>query len=219
MAVRKVDEIRNPQMDYTLRCHITSFSSKDSSHASSFDVFVKGKDKTFIRQTEPADEKDRLILMRERAVWTYFPSASKPIRVPLQERLTGDIAIGDIARANFTNDYSARFVPPAPGEATSLYKIELLAVMEEVTYARVILWANKSNFRPVKAEYYAVSGRLLKTCTFENYKMLGGAVRPSRLVMVDAVQKDKRSIVDYDQIRLGQLSESLFTKDRLKKIQ
>jgi hypothetical protein len=77
----------------------------------------------------------------------------------------------------------------------------------------------QSNGAPHKAEFYSLSDRLLKTCSYENYRALGGKVRPTRLVMVDAVKADTRSVMDYNEMRLVELPDKMFTKEYLKKVQ
>ena len=156
--------------------------------------------------------------MNERNLWAFFPDVSKPIRLSMQERLIGDVANGDIARVNFSGDYFASLLRQEKIGEKEYFVLELVANAPEVTYGKVILWAEVLTCWPLKAEFYAISGRLLKACSYENYKMLAGALRPSRLVMEDPIIKGKKSTLTYDTMRVGELPDKYFTKDYMKKM-
>lgn len=97
------------------------------------------------------------------------------------------------------------------------YVLELKAKSSKVTYGKVILWVEQKNFWPLKAEFYGVSGRFLKICSYENYKMLAGKMRPSRLVLSDAVIDGQYSVIEYDKIEVGRIENKYFTREYLKK--
>jgi hypothetical protein len=59
----------------------------------------------------------------------------------------------------------------------------------------------------------------MKTCIYEGYREMAGRVRPTRLVMEDALKKDHESVLDYREMKLRDLPEKVFTKDYLKKLQ
>ena len=45
--------------------------------------------------------------------------------------------------------------------------------------ARVKLWLRQRDAWPQKAEFYSLSNRLLKTCSYGNFKEVGGRMRPT----------------------------------------
>jgi hypothetical protein len=92
-------------------------------------------------------------------------------------------------------------------------------VDRKVTYQRVRYWVRQSDYRPYKAEFYSVSDRLLKTCRYEDFRSLGGKVRPARLVMVDAVQKGAESRLEYSSMKLRELPDHIFTKEYLRRLE
>ncbi len=215
--VRKVDEARSPQIDYTMTVEVTSFSPRRKPKSATYDVIVKGSDKTIIKTILPEVERNRILLMRDNDLWAFFPEVSKPLRLSLQERLIGEVANGDIARVNFSGDYNANLLRIEKIGQKNYYVLELTAKTPAVTYGKAILWAEKESFWPFKAEFYAISGRLLKTCSYEEYKMLGDRLRPTQLVMEDPVFKGKKSIIKYTNIQIGEIPEKFFSKDYMKK--
>ena len=156
--------------------------------------------------------------MRDHDLWAYLPNLTQPIRLPLSQRLTGQVANGDLARANFVGDYEPKILREEPIDGVDHYVLELEAVDQWVTYRRVLYWVNAKNSRPYKAEFYAVSGRLLKTCLYSNYQSLGGAIRPTRLVIEDALRTGQRSVLEYSGMVMRDLPDKIFTKDYLKKL-
>lgn len=215
--VGKVDEIRSPQTDYIISVEVISFSSERQPNSASYEVMIKGRDKTIVKTLLPEVERGRILLMRDRDLWAFFPEVAKPLRLSLQERLIGEVANGDIARVNFSGDYNAKLLRIEKIEGKDYYVLELTAKSEEVTYSRAILWAEKEKFWPLKADFFAASGRLLKTCFYEEYKMLGDRERPTQLIMQDSVVKGKRSVIKYDNVRLQEIPEKYFTKEYMKK--
>ena len=215
--VQKVDEVRSPQKDYTIAATVTSYSSNRPLRSASYEVLVKGKDRTVIKTLLPQTERGRVLLMREANLWAFLPEVSKPLRISLQERLLGEVANGDIARVNFSSDYDAKLLQTEKIGDKKYYVLELTAKNDSVTYGKVILWVRKETFWPLKSEFYAISGRLLKTCSYEDYKMLADRLRPTQLIMEDPLIKGKRSIIKYDNIQIGEIPEKYFTKEYMKK--
>jgi hypothetical protein len=82
----------------------------------------------------------------------------------------------------------------------------------------VLYWVRKSNFHPHKAEFYSLSGRLLKTCRYEEFKTLAGRVRPTRLVLRDALRAGEESVMEYSGMKLRDLPARMFSKDYLQRL-
>lgn len=141
------------------------------------------------------------------------------MRLSLAQRLVGQVANGDIARANFSGDYAPTLAGTTTIDGEALYVLDLSAVNRSVTYQRVRYWVQQGDFRPYKAEFYALSGRLLKTCRYEDYKPLGGKIRPTRLVMTDALNPGEQSTMEYSDMKLRDLPDRVFSKDYLKRLE
>ena len=216
--VAKADEIRSPQLDYTVGAKVTSIKPDGARKEAEYEVLVKGKDKTIIKTLSPEFERGRTLLMLGRNLWAFLPDISKPVRISLQQRLLGEVANGDIARANFSGDYKAVLLRTEKIEKASYHVLELTAAGEDVTYNRVVYWVRADNYRPYKAEFHALSGRLLKTCIYDGYKEMAGRMRPSKLTLSDPLTKGQLSTIEYHDMKVKGLPDKLFTKDYMKKI-
>jgi len=148
-----------------------------------------------------------------------LPNVSQPVRLSLSQRLSGQVANGDLARANLAGDYTPRILRTETIGGESYNVLELIAIDRSVTYQRVVYWVRESNSSPHKAEFYSVSNRLLKTCTYDKFEKILGKLRPTRLVMDDALHTGDQSVLEYSGMKLRDIPDKFFTKDYLKKLE
>jgi hypothetical protein len=217
-VLEKADQIRFPSESFEVQVAVTSFSEGKETDARLYKVLSRGAENTIVQVLEPAADRGQAMLLRGRDLWIFMPAVSQPVRLSLSQRLTGQVANGDIARANFSGDYAPTVQRVEAIDGQDHYVLELKAVDRGVTYNRVLYWVRKSNFHPHKAEFFSVSGRLLKTCRYEAFKTLGGRVRPTRLVLRDALREGEESVMEYSAMKLRDLPARMFSKDYLQRL-
>jgi len=216
--LRTADQIRFPNEGFQVDISILSKRADQSVEERKYQVLSKGNDKTVVIVTEPAAERGQTMLMSGRDLWVFLPNVSQPVRLSLAQRLTGQVANGDLARANFAGDYNPRLLRTETIDGESYHVLELKAIDRGVTYQRVLYWVKQKNAYPHKAEFYSLSNRLLKTCRYENFQAMAGRTRPTRLVMDDSIRAGEQSILEYNAMKLRELPDKLFTKEYLKKL-
>ena len=214
----RADRIRFPEAGFQVDVTITTHAPGKESEERAYRILSKGNTRTLVQTTAPAAERNQILLMRERDLWAFLPNLSQPVRLPLSQRLTGQVANGDLARANFAGDYEPRILRKETLDGEVYQVLQLDAVDKWVTYRKVIYWVGAKDGRPHKAEFYAVSGRLLKTAHYRDFQALGDAVRPTRIVVDDALKKGHRSELVYSNMAARDLPDRVFTKDYLKKL-
>lgn len=217
--VAKADAIRFPQTGFQMDVRITSSSPGHDDDIREYGIVSKGVENTIVLTMVPASDRGQAMLMKGRDLWVFVPSISQPVRMPLSQRLTGQVANGDLARANFQGDYNPKVLRVEEVEGQPHYVLELTAVDSGVTYAKVIWWVNQRNFRPYKAEFYTVSGRLLKTARYTDFTAMSGETRPAKLVLEDALKAGERSVLEYRNMKIKEIPDKVFTKDYLKKLE
>jgi len=217
--VKKADTVRFPQEGFQVDVVITTAHPGDSSDVRKYRVLSKGNENSVVMVTEPASERGQIMLMKERDLWMFLPEVSQPVRLALSQRLTGQVANGDLARANFSGDYVPRLLRTETIDGEAYQVLDLTAVDRSVTYQKVLYWVKQSNAWPYKAEFYSLSNRLLKTARYQNFQNMGGKMRPTRLVMEDALRHGEQSVLDYHAMKLRELPDKIFTKDYLKKLE
>ena len=216
--VEKADKVRFPVDGFQVDIVINSTRPDRDAEQRKYRVLSKGNENTVVMVTEPAAERGQIILMKGRDLWVFMPEVSQPVRISLAQRLTGQVANGDLARANFAGDYNPKVIRGETIGSEKYHVLELTAVDRSVTYQRVVYWVNEKNAWPLKAEFYSLSNRLMKKCSYENFQMLAGKVRPTRLVMEDALKSGEKSVLDYSDMKLRDLPDKVFTKEYLKKL-
>lgn len=214
----RADRIRFPAESFQVDIAITTTAPERDPDQRSYRILSKGNSQTLVQTTAPAVDRNQILLMREHDLWAFLPNLSQPIRLPLSQRLTGQVANGDLARANYAGDYEPKILRRETQDGELHYVLQLDAVDRWVTYRKVLYWVNAKNARPYKAEFYAVSGRLLKTAFYRDFETLDGEIRPTRLIIEDALKKGHRSELEYSNMVSRELPDKIFTKDYLKKL-
>ncbi|ACN15122.1 LolF [Desulforapulum autotrophicum HRM2] len=212
------DEIRSPQADYSVMAKITSQKPNKKDKIAIYEILMKGQDNTIIKTLSPEVDKGTSLLMLRYDLWVFLQTISKPLRISLQQRLFGEAANGDVARANFSGDYDPELIDIVTIKGKTFYLLELTAKNEKVTYHKVKLWVMKDTYYPLKGEFYAFSGKLLKICYYTNYKLILDKMRPTRLVLDNPLVKGQRTVIDYDNMILDTFSDKIFTKNYMKKL-
>jgi len=216
--VARADEIRFPRESFQTEITVTNFSGGEAGELRKFRVLSRGNENTIVLTMEPASERGQALLMRGRDLWIFMPSVSQPVRLSLAQRLTGQVSNGDLARANFAGDYNPTLIGSEKLDGVAAHMLDLTAADRGVTYARVKYWVAEKDARPLQAEFYALSGRLLKTCRYEQFRELAGRLRPTRLVMEDALKKGEKSVLEYETMALRDLPERMFTREYLRRL-
>lgn len=216
--VQRADAIRFPRESFETYITVTNYSGGNAGDVREYRVMSRGNENTIVLTVSPASERGQALLMRGRDLWIFMPTVSQPVRLSLSQRLTGQVANGDLARANFAGDYDASLAGVELVDGEAAYVLDLTAVGRGVTYAKVRYWVAMADDRPIKAEFYAVSGRLLKTSRYENFRELAGRLRPTRLVIEDALKEGDYSVLEYATMEVKELPEHMFTQQYLRRL-
>lgn len=148
-------------------------------------VYLNASNDSVVEMQNP-DVRGRRVLMTDDAVWLYIPTSNRPIRITPLQRLLGQANYGDVGRMAWHGAYKvqrivqesplrrpplavaenltrARFRDPS---RLSLQQLTLEAVSATATYPRIDVWIDRASAVPVRADYFLLSGKLLKTAWF-----------------------------------------------------
>lgn len=205
--LERADDIRNPSKAYTMRITVKSDDSEQE-----FEVMLKGIDKTMIVTKAPARDLGRNMLMLDRDFYAYIPNLKRSMRLSLAQKMSGQVANGDIARTRWAGDYKVK-VEKSDGKETQLL---LDGNKPNLTYQKIRLWVETPSAKPVRAEYLSLDGKtLLKKAVFEDYKTLAGASRPGRLRITDT--GGKQSTITITNMVARDLGDAIFSTTNLEK--
>jgi outer membrane lipoprotein-sorting protein len=182
--------------------------------------FKKGDTLGLARYTLPAKERGTAYLRSGDSTWLYLPSAEKVVRVgPKQNFAGGDFSNGDIFRLSLLRDYVPTLVAEEEKDGLRAYKLELKAKDRSIAYDRVVYWVRADGtFFPVRADYYTISGKRLKTLMAAEVRSIGGRTRPTRLVMESALESGSRTLLEFLKIDdAAKLDDRMFTPSALER--
>lgn len=131
-------------------------------------ILVKAVDNSSVAETqEPVRFKGSKLLQVERNMWLTRPGLSKPIPISPRQRMSGQASNGDIAATNYAGDYDAQMNGTETLDGEACYVLDLAAKHKRTTYDRIHYWVSVKRVVGLKAEFYSLSGKLLKTARFE----------------------------------------------------
>jgi outer membrane lipoprotein-sorting protein len=182
------------------------------------DVKAKGYDFLSVMNSPPK-VKGQKLLMVSHNMWFAKPDLQKPVPISPRQKLVGGASYGDIAATNYAEDYDAMPLRDEMVNGELCHVFDLKATHKEATYARIKYWVSKERFVGVKAEYYAVSGKMFKSATFEyrNQVQVRGKPQPfiSKMTITDALIKNNVTTMHFNDPELVNLPASTFARNLL----
>lgn len=205
----EIDEFRNPSESYQMQVRIKSSHEADESK---FMVFLKGNDKTLVKVLAPQKNLGRNMLMIGENMWVYIPNIRRSVRVSLNQKLTGEAANGDISRMRWENDYNYKIQK----QDKDIIELFLEAKKQGLTYSKIRAWVDARDKRPLKAEFLTLSGKVIKTATYEDYKKVLNKERPTKIHIVDHLRKDHFSDLFIEKMENKKFPDTLFIERSLE---
>jgi len=211
--LRRSDTFRNGWPSFVVRVKIDDYEAGKPNEEHLYEVSQKGTDRTYVEFMSPR-EKGRHLLMVGDDMWVYLPDTSRPVRITPLERLSGDASNGDVARTNYSVDYSAAYLRTEKMSATECYVLELTAKRKGATYQRILYWLRAEDARPVRAEFYLTSGKHIKSATFDEYAPSAGKMLLRKLTLYDEIRHSSHSVLEYSTAVQRELPDKLFYQGR-----
>ena len=181
---------------------------------------VRAVDANSVAETlEPARFKGSKLLQVGRNMWLTRPGLSKPIPISPRQRLSGEASNGDIAATNYAADYNATLSGEETVDGELCHVLELAARNKRATYDRVRYWVSVKRSVGVKAEFYSLSGKLLKTARFDYGHSIDyeGRRLPfvSRMSIRDALI-DAETTMNFGMVKVRKIAASEFELGQLQ---
>lgn len=180
----------------------------------------KGDEQGLVRYTAPAKERGTAYLRSGENTWLFLPSAEKVVRVGARQNFGGgDFSNADIFRLSLIRDYDPVLAGEETVDGQDCYRLELKARDRQVAYDRVVYWVRRDGtFYPVRADYYTLSGKNLKSLALSQVKPLGGRSRPTLLTMESRVDEGSRTRLEFLTIQDDpKLDDRLFSPGALER--
>jgi hypothetical protein len=185
-----------------------------------FDIKARGFD-ILGQSLAPPKYEGNKVLMLSGNMWFYKPGLSKPVPISRRQRLLGTAAYGDIAATNYAEDYEAKQLTDEEVNGEPCYVFDLTSKDSKATYDRIKYWIAKDRLVGVKAEYFTVSGKQIKSATMEyaNTVNVQDTPRPfiSRIVIADELMSSDVTTLNFHHPNTQALPHSVFDLNLLRK--
>lgn len=225
--IRRADEVRSPNKPFRYTLTISEYKAgvDQPENKQILDIsmrFIKPDGETkadarsLARLIFPPRDRGKVLFSDGYALWFYTPELRRPVPVSPQQRLIGQIANGDVIVTNFEYAYHATLQEEVPCGEKICYSLLLERKSAEATWPKIRYYVEKEgDNRPFKASYYSLDDRLFKEVTYHDFKPVQGRMRPTKIVVQDARNGKRYSVMEYSNIRLESLPESWFTRESI----
>ncbi len=190
------DAVRNPSHGFGLNNTLLEYRQGKQTDSSTLAVYSKadatGQFRSLVRFVAPSRDAGKLMLYSGKDLWFYDPANRASIRLSPQQRLLGQASNGDVVTVNLARDYQAtealeEDVVDGDRQTRRAWRLSLSGRNADASYHRILLWISVDGMRPLKAQFMAESGALLKTAFYRRYQKQLGAERPTETVIIDGL--------------------------------
>ena len=185
--------------------------------------YSEGEFKNFTEYLYPDREKGTKMLKLDDRLWIYSPSTDRIIQLSghlLRQSVMGsDLSYEDMMEERKLSEiYFCNILSEEVYKDRPVWKMELIAKNDNVSYFRRIVLIDKLQFVPLESELYAKSGELLKKTVFSEIKKIEGKWYPTKMNYKDILKGGKGTdFLILDVVFNKKIPDSYFLKASLKK--
>jgi len=187
-----------------------------------FKAVAKGRDKAFIEFINPGDRGTKYLKLGDE-LWVkgaYAERADKISGHMLRESMMGsDFSYEDtMENEKLIDKYNVKLIGIEKINGKECYKLELVSKVKKISYPKRIVWVDRNNFVPLKEQFFALSGMLLKEMNILEIKKIGGRFVPVKIKMENKQRKNSYTILEMKKVVIdAPLSNSVFSKRNLER--
>ena len=213
--LQRVDSARAPDSAFAFKVAVTT----PDGDAFRLSVRVSDRVKSLVRYLKPPRSAGRSLLFVERNMWIYIPGTRRVLRISPQQRMLGGVASVDLARMVYSHDYALDSVEEMSEEGGERRRRLLLSGRSKAAYGRIALVVAGDDARPLRALYFgSPEHHHLKTAHFEGYREVLGRSRPTVLRVIDHLNADEETLVEYSDFSLEDTPDAWFQPAYLKRL-
>jgi hypothetical protein len=222
------DRARNPDKPFRVTLALVEYVNGKPRDRTGMVVYAREDRQTrqfsnLVRYAEPPRDAGKLVLLKGGNLWFYDPASKASIRISPQQRLTGQASNGDVLTVNLARDYTTTIVgeeslQDADRKSRDCWHLDMNAATPDAIYNRIEYWVERGTYRSVKGKFYADSGRLLKIAYYHKYEEQLGGMRPTEVILIDAVNSNLATTIDYADYRFQDIPEAWFQRDYLPRL-
>lgn len=198
--VRRAERVREAFREGVLTIRVTLTAEGKSPSSGRLEVAVKGREKSRLKFLEPADA-GKFVVSRGSETWLLLPTSKNPIRVPASHRIRGGLAVADVARTSFAEDYDAvvERKDDLDGRRCAVLRLTVKGG-SSVSYPVLRVWIDEAEGLYRKAVFLLASGRTARETTFDAYETRNGTLVLSKMTVTDVLRPGSTVVefLDYE---------------------
>jgi outer membrane lipoprotein-sorting protein len=182
-----------------------------------------GDSKFYSEYTSPPRDKGTKMLKLDSDLWIFDPNTDRTIQISgnmLKQSVMGsDLSYEDfMEEGSLTEDYSAKIIESITHEGRACWVMELTALRDDVSYQKRRIYIDKERFVSLYEEWFAKSGKLLKTVSASEVKRISGRWYPTKILFKDELKQGQGTEYYIDSIEFDiTIPPHTFSKAMLKK--
>src|SRR5581483_8584341 len=226
--LRATDQVRNPEQPFRVTLGLVEYIHGKARDRVELVVHARqdegtGRFDNLVRYAGPPRDTGKMVLLRGSNLWFYDPASKASIRISAQQRLTGQAAERDVLAVNLARDYVTKIIctmklQDADRQERECWQLEMTAATPEAIYRRIEYWIERGTYHPIKGKFYADSGRLLKIAYYHKYEEQLGRARPLEVILIDAVNPNLATVIDYAGYRFEDVPPAWFEREYLTRM-
>lgn len=170
----------------------------------------------------PRNEGEKMLQAGRKNFWLFLPNINRAVRISESNSLSNsDFSNTDLLSPRLSNEYTPKILGTDKLRDVEVYKLELLAKDESTSYAKIIYWIRKSDYFPLRRDYYTFSQQLLKRLDMQASVPPKNGIpngMPDTFVMSSVLERDKKTVIRYLKYTPNmQYREDTFSENSLMK--
>jgi outer membrane lipoprotein-sorting protein len=187
------------------------------------EVWSLGTEYALVRVLSPAKEAGTATLKADQEVWNYLPRVDRTIKVPpslMMGSWMGSHVTNDdlVKESRLIEDYEIEISFEGRREAAEVWEFTLVPRPDApVVWGRIVEQVRKSDMMPTWVRYFDEDGSLVRTMTFDDFRVMGGRLVPARFTIQPEDKPEERTVIRYSELEFDVgLDESFFSLRNLR---
>jgi hypothetical protein len=215
--LRRADQVRNPYLGIALGIDLSvvSAASGRELRSSRYIMLTHRNDRTLMLMQQKDRTAPGALLIADDSYWLLPAQAERPVEQVLLDVVAGDLSHAGFLRVNLRLRYEPRYDGEERLGDEPCWRLELEPKSQPAPFGRVRYWVAQRSFLPMRIEFYAETGELLKTVRFTGYQDTGVGPRPARIEIEDSQLPDERATLTMGKPRGVRTTKLEFDQDAL----
>jgi len=187
-------------------------------------VWMDRPRRSFVRVLSPAKEAGIGSLRIGGEMWNYLPNVERIIKIPpsmmLQPWMGSDFTNDDLVKeSSILDDYTHKMLGVSAVDGQATYQVEASPKPDSaVVWGRIVYSVRKSDFMPLKQEFFSERGELVRVLAYSEVRSVGGRTLPTRWEMRPVAKPGNvTTVLLKDAVFNQPVDEAVFTQRNLQK--